>query len=144
MQAELSLGVCMELEGTSARRNRKKHEPAEIQHFVGQPGRDRARSSRASDGAQDTEWRWSSPLHPGAAAPEPDRRPEPQPRTTAQVAQMAEVSPEDELDAMLKAEGVAEAVPPEKAAAAAGGTVELSGDSLPEAAGVPLFATTAT
>ena len=43
---------------------------------------------------------------------------------------MAEVSPEDELDAMLKAEGVAEAVPPEKAAAAAGGgKVELSGDS---------------
>ena len=41
---------------------------------------------------------------------------------------MAEVSPEDELDAMLKAEGVAEAVPPEKAAAA-GGKVELSGDS---------------
>ena len=41
---------------------------------------------------------------------------------------MAEVSPEDELDAMLKASGVAEAVPPEKAAAA-GGKVELSGDS---------------
>ena len=39
------------------------------------------RSSRASDGAQDTEWRWSSPLHPGAAAPDQtaDRSPSPAP-----------------------------------------------------------------
>ena len=68
------------------------------------------------------------PAAPRSSHARSDRRPEPQPRTTAQVAQMAEVSPEDELDAMLKAEGVAEAVPPEKAAAA-GGKVELSGDS---------------
>ena len=68
------------------------------------------------------------PAAPRSSRARSDRRPEPQPRTTAQVAQMAEVSPEDELDAMLKAEGVAEAVPPEKAAAA-GGKVELSGDS---------------